>query len=169
MESLVGDAVAQFFHNNRELISALIPGEMKQAMHCPRNNCSKPSTSNSEEKDVINNKRSKFEANLDLKNFKPEEISVITSDNVVIVEAKQEKEDLSGSLSRHVLRRYVLSEEFDIEKVESKLSYDGILTVTAPRIHFDKEGCRVIPVIRTSQFAPNVNKDEEKKGDWEQV
>lgn len=71
---------------------------------------------------------------LDVQQFSPDEITVKTVDNHVIVEAKhEEKQDEHGYVSRHFVRRYVLPPSHDLVNVTSTLSSDGVLTITAPK------------------------------------
>ena len=71
---------------------------------------------------------------LDVQQFSPSEITVKTSDNTVIVEAKhEEKQDEHGYVSRHFIRRYVLPKDIEVKDVMSTLSSDGVLTVVAPK------------------------------------
>jgi len=83
---------------------------------------------------VVNDK-DKFQVNLDVQQFKPEEISVKTVDNTVVVEGKhEEKQDEHGYISRQFSRRYVLPAGVDKDKVECKLSSDGVLSVSVPKL-----------------------------------
>jgi len=71
---------------------------------------------------------------LDVQQFSPDEITVKTIDNQIIVEAKhEEKQDEHGYISRHFVRRYVLPSSHDLANVTSTLSSDGVLTITAPK------------------------------------
>ncbi|KAL1502294.1 hypothetical protein ABEB36_007460 [Hypothenemus hampei] len=99
--------------------------------------------------------KDKFQANLDVQQFKPEEISVkITGDNILTVEGKhEEKKDEHGYISRHFVRRYVLPKNYDIGKVESKLSSDGVLTITAPPTTTTEVEHKTIPVTQTGEPA----------------
>lgn len=45
-----------------------------------------------------------------------------------------EKNDQQGSVSRHFRRKIYLSEDFDINKLTAKLSSDGLLIITAPKL-----------------------------------
>jgi len=82
---------------------------------------------------VINDK-DKFQVNLDVQQFKPEEISVKSHDNVVTIEGKhEEKQDEHGYISRHFLRRYVLPKDVHTENVQCNLSSDGVLSVVVPK------------------------------------
>ncbi|ENN73832.1 hypothetical protein D910_09526 [Dendroctonus ponderosae] len=90
------------------------------------------------------NMRSKdtFNASIDVLQFSPEEIMVkVTVDKMIIVEGKQEdKQDENGLISRHFVRKYFLPEQFDAEQIQSTLSDDGILNITAPKRLDIKEG-----------------------------
>lgn len=74
-----------------------------------------------------------FQVCVDVQQFAPNEISVKTVDNSILVEGKhEEKSDEEGFVSRHFVRRYVLPKGYDPQQVVSTLSSDGILTVKAP-------------------------------------
>ena len=52
----------------------------------------------------------------------------------VVVEGKhEERADDHGYISRHFVRRYVLPEHYNMEQLNSSLSSDGVLTITAPK------------------------------------
>ncbi|KAL3283626.1 hypothetical protein HHI36_006765 [Cryptolaemus montrouzieri] len=110
--------------------------------------------------------KDKFQANLDVQQFKPEEITVkATGNNTITIEGKhEEKQDDHGFISRHFVRRYVLPKDCDYTKVESKLSSDGVLSITAPRIQDDKSvEHKSIPIQKTGQPAKIENKKQEKE------
>lgn len=98
---------------------------------------------------VIQDKE-KFQVKLNVRNFAPEEIKVKTVGNYIQIEAKhEEKEDDNGGyISRQFLRRFLLPKGHDLKDVVSKLSSDGVLTVTAPRkVPLpEEEAERVIPI-----------------------
>ena len=74
-----------------------------------------------------------FQVCMDVEQFAPNEITVKTVDNTIVVEAKhEERQDEHGYVSRQFSRRYVLPEDFDAKDVISTLSSDGILTLKAP-------------------------------------
>jgi crystallin alpha B len=82
---------------------------------------------------VINDK-DKFQVNLDVQQFKPEEITVKTVDNSITVEGRhEEKQDEHGYITRHFVRRYVLPKDVHVEQVQCNLSSDGILSVAVPK------------------------------------
>lgn len=75
-----------------------------------------------------------FQVCLDVKHFVPDDITVQVVDNFIIIDAQhEEKQDDHGYIFRHFQRRYRLPKEFNSEDVVSKISSDGILTVSAPR------------------------------------
>lgn len=74
-----------------------------------------------------------FKVILDVQQFKPEEINVRLINRLVVVEAKhEEKKDEHGLISRQFIRKYLLPEQVDEEKLASSVSSDGILIITAP-------------------------------------
>ncbi|KAL3283621.1 hypothetical protein HHI36_006760 [Cryptolaemus montrouzieri] len=114
--------------------------------------------------------KDKFEANLDVQQFKPEEITVkVSGNNTVTIEGKhEEKQDEHGFISRQFVRRYVLPQDCDAGKIESKLSSDGVLTITAPKIKTSEAEHKTITIQHTGQPAKIENKKEEKKEEKEE-
>ncbi|XP_011494036.1 PREDICTED: protein lethal(2)essential for life [Ceratosolen solmsi marchali] len=95
----------------------------------------------------VQHDKDKFQVIIDVQQFKPEEITVKTVDNCIVVEAKhEEKKDEHGFVSRQFIRRYLLPEGHDIGNVESSLSSDGVLTVTAPALAIAAPGEKIIPI-----------------------
>jgi crystallin, alpha B len=97
---------------------------------------------------LIKFKNGKFHINLDVHHFKPEEVTVKTVDNTVIVEGNhEERQDEFGSVERYFVRKYkVASNESNIQ---TSLSSDGILTVSIlPPTKIDIEQ-KVIPIEHT--------------------
>nr|CAH7726591.1 unnamed protein product [Callosobruchus chinensis] len=82
-----------------------------------------------------------FQATIDVQHFRPEEIEVRVDDNVITVEGKheesREKQDEyrreHNAAYKHFLKRYVLPFDYDNNRVESRMSTDGFLTITAPK------------------------------------
>nr|UTS59878.1 heat shock protein 20 [Monochamus alternatus] len=113
--------------------------------------------------------KDQFQANIDVQQFKPEEIAVkITGDNTITIEGKhEEKQDEHGYISRHFVRRYVLPQNCDINQVQSKLSSDGVLTITAPKVGEDKSiQHKEVPIIQTGEPLKRVEqKKEEQKNE----
>uniref|UniRef100_A0A182NM45 SHSP domain-containing protein n=1 Tax=Anopheles dirus TaxID=7168 RepID=A0A182NM45_9DIPT len=80
---------------------------------------------------TVNITGDKFQINLDVQQFAPEEISVKYVDRCVVVEGKhEEKQDEHGYISRHFARRYLLPDGLSENDIVSALSSDGILTIT---------------------------------------
>ena len=106
----------------------------------------------------IKSDKDKFQVNLDVQHFAPEEISVKTADGYIVVEGKhEEKKDQHGFISRQFTRRYALPEGCVPESVESRLSSDGVLTVTAPRkVPLAVQGERNIPITQTGPVRKEV-------------
>nr|QPZ75079.1 small heat shock protein 20.0 [Hyphantria cunea] len=102
--------------------------------------------------------KDKFQVNLDVQHFTPEEISVKTADGFIVIEGKhEEKKDQHGFISRQFTRRYALPEGCAPETVESRLSSDGVLIVTAPRkVPPAVEGERQIPIMQTGPVRKEV-------------
>ncbi|XP_066153734.1 alpha-crystallin A chain-like [Euwallacea fornicatus] len=93
-----------------------------------------------------------FQANIDVQQFRPEEISVrLLDDRSIKVEAKhEEQQDDHGFISRHFVRRYLLPKDCDSTKLKSKLSSDGILIVSAPKKkEGDEEEGQEIPIMHS--------------------
>ncbi|XP_028132417.1 protein lethal(2)essential for life-like [Diabrotica virgifera virgifera] len=102
---------------------------------------------------TVNFGKDQFSANLDVQQFKPEEITVkVTGDREVTIEGKhEEKEDEHGSVYRHFVRRYVLPKNYDMGKIESKLSSDGVLSIMAPKVEDESKEHKSIPVEQTGK------------------
>ena len=99
----------------------------------------------------IQSDKDKFQVILDVQQFAPDEITVKTVDNSIIVEAKhEEKKDEHGFISRQFVRRYTLPEGHDVGNVQSSLSSDGVLTITAPTLALPAPGEKIVPIKHTA-------------------
>ncbi|XP_023029242.1 protein lethal(2)essential for life-like [Leptinotarsa decemlineata] len=112
--------------------------------------------------------KDKFQANLDVQQFKPEEISVkVTGENTITIEGKhEEKKDEHGQIYRHFVRTYKIPKNCDMSKVESKLSSDGVLSIMAPRLEEMDVEHKNIPITQTGEPAKEKSKkknEEDKK------
>lgn len=107
--------------------------------------------------------KDKFQINLDVQHFKPEEISVKTVDGYIVVEGKhEEKKDDHGFISRQFTRRYALPEGTTPESVESKLSSDGVLSIIAPRKIPDAiKGERSVTITQTGPVRKEIKDQSE--------
>lgn len=113
----------------------------------------------------IKAEKDKFQVTLDVQHFAPEEITVKTAEGFLVVEGKhEEKRDEHGYVSRQFVRRYALPEGCELDKVESKLSSDGVLTVVAPRKVKDAvKGERVVPIEHTGPVRKEIKDQTEKE------
>ncbi|CAG9839457.1 unnamed protein product [Diabrotica balteata] len=100
---------------------------------------------------TITHDHDKFQVILDVQQFAPNEITVKTNGNSILVEGKhEEKQDEHGYIMRHFVRRYVLPQTHDAENVVSSLSSDGVLTVSAPKKTEKPVAAeRVVPITQT--------------------
>lgn len=111
---------------------------------------------------AFNSGRDAYQVCLDVHQFAPDELSVKTVDESVVVEGRhEEKEDKHGYISRHFKRRYVIPAGYDLEHVYSTLSSDGVLTVRAPKIvpERDEPVERIIPIQQTGPAHLPVQKE----------
>jgi crystallin alpha B len=102
--------------------------------------------------------------NLDVQQFKPDELTVKTLNNFIVVEGKhEERQDEHGFISRQFQRRYKLPNDIEPDTVVSHLSSDGVLTISAPKKALPPSGNeRVVPITQTQ--APAL-KQETAKGE----
>ncbi|XP_045780130.1 protein lethal(2)essential for life-like [Maniola jurtina] len=99
---------------------------------------------------TIKSDKDKFQVNLDVQHFAPEEISVKTADGFIVVEGKhEEKQDEHGYISRQFTRKYALPEGCNPETVESRLSSDGVLSIIAPKVAPALKNERSVPIAQT--------------------
>jgi len=83
---------------------------------------------------LIQNDKNNFKVNLDVQQFKPDEVSVKVVDGYVVVDGKhEERSDEHGYISRQFTRRYKVPDNVDPAAITSTLSSDGVLSVGAPK------------------------------------
>nr|AIU47040.1 heat shock protein [Phenacoccus solenopsis]QAX88058.1 heat shock protein 20.7 [Phenacoccus solenopsis] len=118
---------------------------------------------------TVANQKDQFKVNLDVQQFKPEEVNVKVVDDYLVVEGKhEERQDKHGYISRQFTRRYKLPPNVNLEAISSNLSSDGVLSITAPKKPEKNDAKEIsIPVIQTNQPAiKQSNKaDEKSSGD----
>lgn len=104
----------------------------------------------------------KFQVNVDVQHFSPEEINVKVIDGQVTIECKhEEKMDEHGYVSRQFVRKYALPRECLPDTVESKLSSDGVLTVTAPKVlPLPSTGEKIVPISYTGPVKKQLGSPE---------
>ncbi|XP_069691051.1 alpha-crystallin A chain-like [Periplaneta americana] len=113
----------------------------------------------------VKNDKENFKVNLDVQHFTPEEITVKTVDNFVVVEGKHgERLDEHGFVTREFKRRYKLPAECETESVKSSLSSDGVLTITAPKKALPPSSGneRVVAITQTKAPAVKGSENQEK-------
>jgi len=94
--------------------------------------------------------------NLDVQQFKPDEVKVKTVGNFIEIEGKHgEKEDEHGSVSRHFVRRYMIPMNAQPEDVQCHMSSDGVLQVQVARdtVHKLATDQHAIPIVHTGEPA----------------
>lgn len=101
-----------------------------------------------------------YQVSLDVSEYKPNELTVKTVNNSVIIEGKseQQQDEQGGYSSRNFLRRFVLPEGYDPEQATSSLSSDGLLTIHVPNPPAVEEALkeRVVPIQQTGPAQDNV-------------
>merc|ERR1712038_768417 len=75
----------------------------------------------------------KFELSLDTHGFRPDEIKVNVAGGVLGVEAKHEEKGDNKFVLRQFSRKYTLPEGCEATRVNSNLSSDGVLVISAPK------------------------------------
>lgn len=113
----------------------------------------------------IVDERDAFKINLDVKQFKPAELSVKVVDGFVVVEGShEERQDEHGFISRQFCRRYKLPDNVDPDVVTSSLSSDGVLMVCAPKKALPApENQRSVPIVHTQKPAIGLEEKKEEK------
>lgn len=105
-----------------------------------------------------------FQVSMDVQQFLPNEISVKTIDNHVMVEGKheerQDEEHGHGFVSRQFTRRYSLPKDCDHNSVSSTLSSDGVLTIVTSPQPKSLEHERNVSIQQTGPAHLNVKKME---------
>lgn len=82
----------------------------------------------------VQNDSANFKVNLDVQQFKPDEVSVKVVNGYIVVDGKhEERSDEHGFISRQFTRRYKVPDNVDPDTISSTLSSDGVLSVGAPK------------------------------------
>jgi len=84
----------------------------------------------------------KFMIQLELPGFEPEDFSLKTKDNVIVLEAVHEGKG-EESTSRKYVKEFKMPEGVQRDNLASAYSADGILTISAPRVITAPEGAKV--------------------------
>lgn len=115
--------------------------------------------------------KDRFQVLIDVQQFDPSEIDVKVVDTYVVVTAKhEEKRDEHGWISREFMRKYMIPEQCDLDKVQSTLSSDGVLTIVVPKKEQPKiENERTIKIEHTGKPAIQNNKPAKQQQQQKQV
>jgi hypothetical protein len=108
---------------------------------------------------------------LNVKSYKPEEISVKVKGHEVIVEGKHdEREDEFGFVSRQFTRRYIMPDDIDVDTVATYLDAEGIMTIKAnkPKSAIEANE-RVIPIQRVPSTIETSDKSDDSQNDKEEA
>lgn len=99
------------------------------------------------------------QVNLDVQQFKPDEINVKVVDKFIVVEGKhEERQDQHGIISRSFTRKYLIPDQCNVDEVKSCLSSDGVLSITVPRKQMEMEtNEKNIPIEHTGKPAITTN------------
>merc|ERR1712018_920190 len=86
-----------------------------------------------EQQITVKNDDKNFQISLDTSSYRPDEIKIDVTNNVITVEAKHEEKSEDGHkhVSRFFARKYTLPEGCKADTVLSNLSADGVLMITA--------------------------------------
>lgn len=105
-----------------------------------------------------------FEVSIDVGHFLPNEITVKTDHQSIVIHAKhEEKQDDHGYISREFTRRYDLPGGFKPEDVTSTLSSDGVLSIKCPKPQ--ESNVRLVQIQQTGPVKQSIKDNEEKKGE----
>ncbi|VDN18369.1 unnamed protein product [Gongylonema pulchrum] len=82
----------------------------------------------------VTDEKGRFAVELNVSAFRPEELAVKIRDREVSIEGHhEERSDQHGSVEQHFVQKFLLPGSALPESVESSLSDDGILSVTAQK------------------------------------
>lgn len=68
----------------------------------------------------------------DVSQFQPEEVTVKTTDNEIVVHAKHQEEKDGRKIHREFTRKFMLPDNIDPKALKATLAKDGVLHVEAP-------------------------------------
>jgi len=96
----------------------------------------------------------KFQIQLELPGFAPEDFALKTKDDIIIVEATHESKNADGSSStKKFTKEFKMPAGVVTEKLASTYSGSGILTVSAPRVIAAPEGAEVSEAMKAQSQA----------------
>merc|ERR1719382_2353153 len=102
----------------------------------------------------LNEAAHKFQVQLELPGFAPEDFALKTKDDIIIVEATHESKNADGSSStKKFTKEFKMPAGVVTEKLASTYSGSGILTVSAPRVIAAPEGAEVSEAMKAQSQA----------------
>uniref|UniRef100_A0A158N8G5 SHSP domain-containing protein n=4 Tax=Onchocerca TaxID=6281 RepID=A0A158N8G5_ONCVO len=103
--------------------------------------------------EIVDDKEN-FGVQLDVSHFKPEELSVKMQNGMLCVEGHhEERNDQHGSVERHFIRKYTIPKTVLQDSLESQLSDQGVLRITAKKKTIENPQIKNIPI----QFSSTKN------------
>ncbi|CAJ0589078.1 unnamed protein product [Cylicocyclus nassatus] len=108
----------------------------------------------------IVNDDSKLSISLNVKQFKPEELSVNLDGRTLKIEGKQEIKEENAYTVRTFVRQWRLPKKVDVEQLKSTLTEDGHLAVDAPKISKKTSTPRSIEIQKTAPPKENEKLNE---------
>ncbi|XP_076445503.1 protein lethal(2)essential for life-like [Babylonia areolata] len=128
-----------------------MPSPIFGCPNCSRQLCTSQQNG-AQESSEVDNSNQEFQIKLDVCQFKPDEISVKTRDDRVIINAQhEEREDEHGFIKREFARQIVLPKDVDTSSVTSSLTRDGILILKAKKILLPSPAERIIPITQEDE------------------
>ncbi|CAJ0589100.1 unnamed protein product [Cylicocyclus nassatus] len=109
---------------------------------------------------LVVNDDSKLSISLNVKQFKPEELSVNLNGRTLKIEGKQEIKEKNGYTVRTFVRQWTLPKKVDVKQLKSTFTEDGYLAVEAPKISRKSPTSRIIEI---QKAMPPVKENEEVK------
>ncbi|XP_030756503.1 GATA zinc finger domain-containing protein 14-like [Sitophilus oryzae] len=99
--------------------------------------------------------KDKFQASVNVRHYKPDEITVkLNNDRTVTIQGKHEEKPGQGYISRQFTRHYTLPDDCDAQKMQTKLSSDGVLVLSVPmKPDEDRVQIREVPATPTGSVS----------------
>lgn len=108
------------------------------------------------------NDKDKFAIELDVSQFRPEELSVkVTGEELIIEGHHEERSDECGKIQRDFIRKYALPKDVDSQSIQSELTNQGILRASAKKSTSVTEA-RNIPIKAAPPSTKSLTDDESK-------
>lgn len=97
-----------------------------------------------------------FQINVDVHQFRPKEVMIkILRDRQLVIECEHEKKDEQSAISRYYVKKIYFPKEYDVSKISSTLSSDGLLIISAPKLKTEATTVRerAIPINQINKSA----------------